>query len=507
MTACRAPRNPLARCSFRRTVAGMRAVACAAAVSLSWALCPLPGAHVAASSLQELRQRTVVTQRFDLSCGAAALATLLTHDLDDPVSERAVAEAMVVRTDPGVVRAHGGFSLLDLQQFAERRGYEATGYGVPSLEDLAALAPAIVPVKLHGYDHFVVFRGVRGDHVVLADPAFGRRVAAVREFERAWAIKVALVVVPPAEAPDGDEAGEGGAEPDDEATADEDEPETDASVDAASLVPARRPRDAAESEDDAVFPDADATRRALERALVRQSGMVLRPWTADVEPEADYAYREASALRRDTLTTAMTLRLGLPWATQAEVRVPWVLLDRQSGAGTGSGLGDAELAVTKQLVARAAGGSTPDLLLGMRWKTATGASRAPLAPGSGAHAVQAALTAVTRDDPLVLVGTLSYSWNLPSRGVDLGDAATVLLRVLLAATPNTSLLLGLDVTSTIATRVEGRPFPETARLGGTLDVGLSTVVGRDLLLNVTAGLGITPAAPPFQLAIALPLRL
>jgi hypothetical protein len=37
-------------------------------------------------SLQEIRQEGVVIQKWDTSCGAAALATVLTYSLQDPVS-------------------------------------------------------------------------------------------------------------------------------------------------------------------------------------------------------------------------------------------------------------------------------------------------------------------------------------------------------------------------------------------------------------------------------------
>jgi hypothetical protein len=133
-------------------------------------------------------------QRWDLSCGAAALATLLTHDLADPVTERAVAEAMLRRTDPLKVRVQGGFSLLDLYEYAEARGYQPDAYGQLSFQDLEALTPAVVPVRFHGYDHFVVFRGTRRGRVVFADPAFGNRTMPVTEFDRAWKLKVAFVV-------------------------------------------------------------------------------------------------------------------------------------------------------------------------------------------------------------------------------------------------------------------------------------------------------------------------
>ena len=50
-------------------------------------------------SLLEMRHEHVVIQKFDLSCGAAALATLLNYQYGDPVSERDVAKALIRREE------------------------------------------------------------------------------------------------------------------------------------------------------------------------------------------------------------------------------------------------------------------------------------------------------------------------------------------------------------------------------------------------------------------------
>lgn len=144
-------------------------------------------------SLAEIRHEGVVIQQWDLSCGAAALATLLTHDLQDPVTERQVATAMLRESDPVRVRTRGGFSLLNMQEFAETRGYQADAYGELAFEDLARLLPAIVPVEFHGYDHFVVVRRIEHDLVFFADPAYGRREVSSRAFAQAWKSKIAFV--------------------------------------------------------------------------------------------------------------------------------------------------------------------------------------------------------------------------------------------------------------------------------------------------------------------------
>jgi uncharacterized protein len=145
-------------------------------------------------SLLEMRQENVVIQQWDISCGAAALATILTYQLDHPISEKHAAQGMLRRTDPLRVKHRGGFSLLDMKRYAESRGFQAEGYARLSLEQLRKLAPLIVPVNLEGYDHFVVFRGVAAGRAVLADPGFGNRTVALDDFEQAWNGRIGFVV-------------------------------------------------------------------------------------------------------------------------------------------------------------------------------------------------------------------------------------------------------------------------------------------------------------------------
>lgn len=152
------------------------------------------GPRTRVRSLAEIRHEGVVIQKWDLSCGAAALATLLTYDYHDPVSEREIADAMLHHTDPNRVRVRGGFSLLDMQRYVLARGYEADGYGEMSVSDLVEMVPAILPVHFHGYAHFVVVREIRDDTVFFADPAYGRRRISISAFERAWKLRVAFVI-------------------------------------------------------------------------------------------------------------------------------------------------------------------------------------------------------------------------------------------------------------------------------------------------------------------------
>jgi len=144
----------------------------------------------AVGSMLELRQRNIVLQQFDLSCGAAALATILRYQHGEFVSERDVAIGLISRdiyvANPAILRARNGFSLLDMHRYTESRGYEAQALGSVTWDDLLTLAPAIVPLRLFGYNHFVVFRGALQGAVLLADPAFGNRTMTQQRFMRAW---------------------------------------------------------------------------------------------------------------------------------------------------------------------------------------------------------------------------------------------------------------------------------------------------------------------------------
>jgi uncharacterized protein len=145
-------------------------------------------------SLLEIRRQNVIVQQWDASCGAAALATLLTFQHGDRVDERAVAQGMLRSTDPLRVRHRGGFSLLDLKRYADSRGFASTAYREAAPADLEDFKPAIVPVNLTGYPHFVIYRGRVGDSVLLADPGFGNRVLPAAVFDAAWIDGIAFVV-------------------------------------------------------------------------------------------------------------------------------------------------------------------------------------------------------------------------------------------------------------------------------------------------------------------------
>lgn len=136
-------------------------------------------------SFAERRFVEVVRQRYDFSCGSAALATLLTYNYELPVDEMGILSAMYEVGDKEKIHKEG-FSLLDMKKYLESLGLRAEGYR-ESLDKLAkAGIPAIVLINRNGYTHFVVVKGVTRNKVLVGDPAQGLRVYRRSEFESMW---------------------------------------------------------------------------------------------------------------------------------------------------------------------------------------------------------------------------------------------------------------------------------------------------------------------------------
>jgi predicted double-glycine peptidase len=122
--------------------------------------------------MKSRRFHRIVQQKFDFSCGSAALATLLTYHYGIPVTEEEILREMIAYGDEARIR-NAGFSLLDMRSLP--------------LEKLAeAGVPAIALVNTNGYRHFVLLRGISADRILLADPALGTRSMPRVRFEESW---------------------------------------------------------------------------------------------------------------------------------------------------------------------------------------------------------------------------------------------------------------------------------------------------------------------------------
>src|SRR5215469_14485670 len=165
---------------------------------------PAPGQDVGWGkpmlSMSEIRNEGVVRQKWDISCGAAALSTLLTYQFKDNTPETDIVVWMLHRTDAARVKERHGFSLLDMKHFAQARGYSAEGFSDMSMDELASQKSAvIVPIRLKGFDHFVVVKGIVDGRIFLADPGFGNVTMKTDRFKSLWKNGIVFIVHPPDE--------------------------------------------------------------------------------------------------------------------------------------------------------------------------------------------------------------------------------------------------------------------------------------------------------------------
>ncbi len=143
---------------------------------------------VPVKSMKDLRDKDLVKQRLDYSCGAAALATILRYGFGVEVTERDILIDLfdLLSEEEEGLRRKEGFSLLDLQQVSQARGYKAQGFRLAP-EYLPKLGgPVIVFIEPRGYKHFAVLRGVKGDRVYLADPSRGNIRMPAYRFLEGW---------------------------------------------------------------------------------------------------------------------------------------------------------------------------------------------------------------------------------------------------------------------------------------------------------------------------------
>ena len=145
------------------------------------------------SSIRETRLSSTLLQKYDFSCGSAAVATLLTHHYGYPISESVIFEDMYRQGDQNKIKREG-FSLLDLKRGLAAHGFEADGFEQPLEKLVQARLPAIVLINENGYMHFVVVKGLTDQRVLLGDPANGTRAISRTAFKASWPSGLLLVV-------------------------------------------------------------------------------------------------------------------------------------------------------------------------------------------------------------------------------------------------------------------------------------------------------------------------
>ncbi|MBV8260774.1 MAG: C39 family peptidase [Paraburkholderia sp.] len=136
-------------------------------------------------SMRDLRYRSIVSQQFDYSCGAAALATLLKYGYGIDIPEPELIRQMMVFSTPEVV-VKNGFSMLDMKKFVETIGLRGRGFRVNTDALYHLQIPVLVLMNIDGYEHFVIVKHAENGRIFIADPALGNRIVAEDDFAKTW---------------------------------------------------------------------------------------------------------------------------------------------------------------------------------------------------------------------------------------------------------------------------------------------------------------------------------
>lgn len=139
-------------------------------------------------SYMNIKYGATVRQRYDFSCGAATVATILTYYWGQPTDEFDVMDVLRSRY-PGQdwkSLQDKGFSLDDLIWAANRLGYEAQAAALPPDQLEKIDGPIIVHVNNGVFEHFTVLRLRRAGRTYLSDPILGATSLPNDEFDKKY---------------------------------------------------------------------------------------------------------------------------------------------------------------------------------------------------------------------------------------------------------------------------------------------------------------------------------
>jgi predicted double-glycine peptidase len=143
-------------------------------------------------------KEAVIRQTSQITCGPAAVATLLTFHLLKPATEEEITQLA------GTYKL-GTTTLADLREALKAKGVVAKGFKEATLEWLAyEVEVSGIPIVVHfrdrvsdlkePLDHYVLFIGQVDDYVLVSDPAQGEVSMHISDFLRRWDNHVLAII-------------------------------------------------------------------------------------------------------------------------------------------------------------------------------------------------------------------------------------------------------------------------------------------------------------------------
>jgi hypothetical protein len=261
----------------------------------------------------------------------------------------------------------------------------------------------------------------------------------------------------------------------------------------------------------------ETAERALERTLVATGNLLVPKGFAEVQPLFSYTRRELPTqvffnVNRNELSWALDMRFGLPWESQFEISLPYNLTQQQVNDirmaqpqqflnSWGNSFGDLTVGLAKTFVHES--GWIPDLLARVNYEIPTGPENSNGVPLTSRRSLLAySLTAIKRQDPLVFVATGGYTKSFQKGQINLGDQVNFLTGVFFATSPETSLRAVLQNNFVQDVRLDDITFRGSDTVQSILTFGASSILGRGILVDLQAGIGLTNSAPKYTVILS-----
>jgi len=278
--------------------------------------------------------------------------------------------------------------------------------------------------------------------------------------------------------------------------------------------------------------DELALDRALERTLTREGALLMPFGMVELEPSISYVRQELDTpalinvfgfpgfgeanITRNDFIASLALRVGLPLDAQLEVEAPFTYVNQSEMMAIGfnpvtvdeddtGAFGDLRVGLAKTVLKEKSW--WPDVVARIRWDSQTGrAVDNDIALGGGAHELTGSVSLVKSQDPLAFFGSVSYEATFEENDLDPGDRIGLSVGTVLAASPETSLRASLRQSYTGDAEFDGDKLDGTDQLAATFNVGASSILGRGILLDASAEVGLTEDAPDYAARVSLPIR-
>lgn len=128
-------------------------------------------------SWKSQRDKGIVKQKLDFSCGAASLATILQQHYALDINEAKLIDLIGLKDL---------FSFTDLAIISEELGFKGVAIALDFNMLKQLKIPAILYINYHDNEHFSVIRAANEHYVWLGDPSWGNIKMSSNKFRSYW---------------------------------------------------------------------------------------------------------------------------------------------------------------------------------------------------------------------------------------------------------------------------------------------------------------------------------